>query len=86
MMSPDISQLRFDFVHFSMVRNSAVNMHFGVMIFNLFFRVSRIDGRAIVMVTYSRCSAALVANLNFADKIMANTVSWRVQYQVAIWY
>lgn len=86
MMSPDISQLRFDFVHFSMVANERCN--FGSVqfngIFQLIFRVNRIDGRVTVMAIYSHCSVGRVGNSGFADKIMDNTVSLAATINIVV--
>lgn len=77
MVSPDISQLRFDFVHFSMVANECCTIGFDAFQwhFSILFRASRIDGRVTVMEIYSRCSVGLVENSSSADKIMDSTVS-----------
>lgn len=78
-MSADISQLRFDFVHFSMVICERFiiigSMQFNG-VFQFILRVSQIDGRVIVMAICSHCSVGLVESLSFADKIMDSTVSF----------
>lgn len=83
MMSPDISQLRFDFVHFSMVSVSESGERpdwcMPTMILQFIFRVNRIDGQVTVMAIYFHCSVDPAVNSNFAAKTMDNTVSsWRM--------
>lgn len=87
-MSPDISQLRFDFVHFSMVGWRTLQCNFGSVqfygIFQIIFRVNRIDGRVTVMAIYSHCSVGRVGSSSFADKIMDNTVSLPIAINIVV--